>query len=580
MASVASWRNWPTAAGRTMPRKSERDALAAKEKKAAKRRALQAVLDYDPVLWYLHKGASPQIRLAWKENPRFTLIEGPQRSSKTTAGMAFAAAYLRGIHPSRPWNGAVRGVIIIPSRPQAVTEWGPRLIGAYGGIYAPETAGCRLYNPKDPDLARRPWIPEDEIANVIKVSCAAGISLSAIRLNNGSEVFIALGDDPGSWKPIESTSFDFIVRDEAIGDETLGASLVMRLGDAIQQDLDGARPGAGWQVWTATEFLPSKELSDERRRCVDDEHQDHKRYLLTPQDNPACAAGARKVLSGSMSEKEAAKRVTGSRTATDDYRVYGAQFDQNRHLLEHPWKLDPHDNLLIALDPGVKNPFGIGIFAIRDDAPETCVGIAYFAATGTHGKDLLLEVAEWLCGRPVTYVIYDPAANQTSKVTNKPLIDSIQEWFEEVGISVLGDFLPGNNRHETTIQQVREYLDPSPWDKTVPPKLLFDPFGPGMDTAIEEMVCYRFDPKTRNVVKKEDTYPDCVRYLVTQAPLYEPILAMEATRRVAATALERFQRGDTSGMPDQQVSYYRKLQDFANEEDEEPVGNELYGIGR
>jgi hypothetical protein len=561
-----------------MPRKTEGRQKRAADARRVRQKALLAIIDYDPVLWYLHKGCSQEVREAWKTNARFTLLEGPQRSSKTTAGMAFVAAYLRGIHPARPWNGAVRGVIVIPSRPQSVTEWGPRLIGSYGGLYAPETAGCRLYKPDDPSMARRPWIPEDEISGVTKVACAAGVSLTAIRLTNGSEVFIVLGDEPSSWKPVESTSFDFVFRDEAIGNEALGASLVMRLGDAIQLDIDGVKPGGGWHLWTATEFLPSKELSDERRRCEDGKHPDHRRFLLTTTSNPACTTQAREVLTNAMSGVESAKRVSGARNASEDYRVYGAQFSRERHLLKHPWIIDPYDNLLLSLDPGVKNPFGIGVFAIRGDNPDQLIGIAYFAAVGTHGKDLLLDVATYLDGRPVTYVIYDPAANQTSKVTNKPLIDSIEEWIHEVGITVLGDFLPGNNRHEPTIQQVREYLDPSPWDTSVVPKILFDPFGPDMETAIDEMEAYRFEPKTRVVHKKDDTYPDVVRYLITQTPVYEPLAAAMAPRR-RVNPLERFQAGDVGDMTSAQRDYYTSLLEMGDEDHAESE-NELYGIGR
>jgi len=554
-------------------RASEREAKKKTEMRRLRKQALLQVMEYDPVLWYLHKGCSEEIRDAWKTNARFTLLEGPQRSSKTTAGMALAAAYLRGIHPMRPWFGAVRGAIVIPSRPQSATEWGPRLVGGFQGLYPPETAGCRLYKPGDMEMARRPWIPEDELERVSKVQCTAGWSLSAIFMANGSVCYIVLGDDPNSWKPIESTSLDFVVRDEAVGDTTLGASLTMRLGDAIQMDLDGARRGAGWQIWTATEFLPNKELSEERRRCEDPEKTDHRRFVLTPQGNPACTDEARKVLSGAVSEREAAKRITGQRNASQDYRVYGEQYSRERHLLKHTVKFDPTDNIILSLDPGVKNPFGIAVFIIKAEKPDQLIGVAYFSATGTHGKELLMEVSGWLQGRPITYVIYDPAANQTSKVTNKPLADSIIEWFDELGIVVLGDFLPGNNRHETTIQQVRECLDPSPWDKTVEPKVVFDPFGPGMDIAIDELEAYRFD-KNGAVHKKEDTFPDCLRYLITQSPVYEPV--MSGYQKRAKTPIRRMAEGDSSGIEGQQREYFSKVLAWSSDEDDAEV-EDLYG---
>jgi hypothetical protein len=99
-----------------------------------------------------------------------------------------------------------------------------------------------------------------------------------------------------------------------------------------------------------------------------------------------------------------------------------------------------------------------------------------------------------------------------------------------------------------------------------------------METAIDEMEAYRFEPKTRVVHKKDDTYPDVVRYLITQTPVYEPLAAAMAPRR-RVNPLERFQAGDVGDMTSAQRDYYTSLLEMGDEDHAESE-NELYGIGR
>jgi hypothetical protein len=430
-------------------------------------------------------------------------------------------------------------------------------------------------------MARRPWLPSEEIRSVSWTRAVMGKCPTKITMENGSELFIVLGDDPKSWVHAESTNFDFVIRDEGVGDITLAGTLVMRLGTAVQQDLDGTRPGGGWQCWSVTEFMPNKEVADERRRCLDETQPDHRRFKLTTDTNPACATEARGVLGNAMSAREAAKRVYGTRNASEDMRVYGEQLDPDRHYMTTSWNIEPQDNILLAMDPGVhvKHPFGIGVFAMRGDYPDRVVGIGYFHAVLTHGKDLLRDVAAWLPpGRPIQYVAYDPAANQTEKATNKPLIDSIIEWMQELGMLVTGDYLAGSNRHKPTIAQVREFLDPRPWDKSYAPRLMFDPSGPGMDVALEEMENYAFNPKTNDVIKLEDTYPDLTRYLVTTDPIYEPVYYQ--AKPTSKHPVERVMLGDTRDMTPDQIDYYRQMEDIIKyqEEVDPDIENDVFDI--
>ena len=554
-----------------MPRKREYDRMRSEDAEAIRKQAIDAVRRYDPCLWYMYYGCASAAREAWSSKQRFVGVEGMQRSGKTSTGIASICAYARGIHPAKPWFGPVRCLISIATRAQSATEWGPRLVGTYNGIYG-EGSGCRLYNRDDPSMRERPFIPPEEIKSVTAVPCPAGRSVSHITLTNGSEMWIILGDDPNSWKAAESTSFDAILIDEAIGDATMAGTLYTRLGDAIQLDLDGVRPGAGWMMRTFTEFVANMEISQFRRKCENPAEKDFALYRLKVDDNPACRTSARKVLAHTMSKKEAQKRVFGTRNASEDTRIYGAQYSSARHLLAEPYEWGNADNVFLCIDPGWTNPLGVTVAAMGPENPERLIFTAYFSSTVTLLKEVLPLVREYLGGRSVAYVAYDPAANQTQKNTGHPLIDDYITWFDECNIEVTGDFLAGHNRHDPTIQQVQDWLDPTPWDKTSPPRVVFDPYGPGMELAIEELENYHRDPKTGQVYKKDDTFPDCLRYTITIDPVYERPANLHKGKPKSALAAYRQGKRD---MPAAQREYYAKLEAYDDEDDHE--SHDMYG---
>lgn len=458
----------------------------------------------DPVLCHER---TPTQAACYASLATYRLITGANRSGKTTEVIMDCAAYARGIHAHRPWFGPVTILVIVPARAQAAGVWGARLLSR-----------SQIKGP----LGRHPLIPpwdlayEGARAKVTWSPSAAGKYPSSIELANGSRIYIALSGDPRSWERLQGFAFDAIYRDEAVGNANLGAELLARL---LENQNREDRPHSGFMLWGATPTLINEEFEKYRDRCRSGA-PGHAVFEIGPDENPAVTAAARESMRAAMSDEEASIRLDGTSTAADFTYIYARQWNHQRHVLAREYEIDPEDNILVGYDPGgvgaESNNTGMVIGVLRREAPSHI----RFVHEILHNRTTLVEdmqaLAEWLRGRFIHALIYDPAMRRKEKGNGLRLTTQLSDAAARCGIEMMQGLVMPHNRHRPGINLVREYLDPDPSDRSVTPWISFNP---SMKMTIRQLTHYRSHRENEytgahGVVLKDTELPDVVRYVV------------------------------------------------------------------
>lgn len=490
-----------------------------------KRRIREKRAKQDPLNYYK---PGPTQKRCLECSALYRLIQGPNQSGKTNHAVFETGMYARGKHPTRPWFGPVKILVIAPSRNQLANIWAKRLLEA-----------CELPGA----IGKLPIIPKREVKRIYKAGFAGGDCPGRVVLKNGSEIFFAVSGDAHSFERIAGFQFDAVVRDEATGTADLGAEIYPRLGVAQQAAAAGTRVGAGWILWASSPTLVNDEFFAFRDKCREG-GPDHAFFLIGPDENPAFGLEARTRMAGAMSEEDAKIRMYGTGSAEDEVLIYAKQFRPERHVLLEDYEPEPLDNLHLAIDPGAAgptgHPTGLLLLAIRPDAPtwgEMTQGIVldYLETERLTPDDNGKVVADWLAGRVLECVTIDPMVTRGDPF-GRSFDDIWQKALRDAGVKWHSGWYHGENNHAKTINTVRTYFDPVPDHPEMPPMLKINP---RCKRLISQITAYRGSERKNftgpgGVVKRFDEGVDALRYWCTKRWNYVR-RAPQVARRVEET---------------------------------------------
>lgn len=541
------------------------------------RAALEEEFRLDPVWRYFRDLAGMNHRRAFSSTARRQCIFAGQRTGKTTLIRCEAAAYFRGIHPFRPRTRPVPILVIAPSLSQLATIYRKGFLDESMLYVRDELAAG---DPSLLEAVKRPLIPECEIRknnrgrpDIKWANTRFGKAPGMIPHVDGTEMYFHISGDPNSWKRIEGMDFAAIFRDEAIGDDNIGNTLVTRQMEYWDKaDL----PEAGFYKWGATELAITQEWIDFRKRCEDGE-KFHEFIELKPEDNPKVTLKNRQDAAAGLSKEEADKRVWGTDTAVGGALIYKGKFDRARHVMAEHYEPSDEANLWAVWDPGLRHPFGLLCGAIEPENPFQLRVCRFYSETRKTLDYQVNLLAAWLDGRTLEGFIYDSSgATKSDYSRGEQAFVQFEDLLRRIGVKVVRGFLPSKNRYEVTIPMVWRYLDPDPNDKTATPLIMVNPpspKAPGCETLIEQMYTYRFKDslstalKGENIHKINDEACDCLRYWCSREPRWvqRPPNPPKHRPFVKATAIQapRTSRDPFAIRPDMTPEQVRHVQMLA-----------------
>jgi hypothetical protein len=435
--------------------------------------------------------------------------------------MCDLALLARGIHPYRTITRPRRLNILAlaPGRRQAANILGRKL------FLASEMPGA---------LSDVPLIPPDEVTvDWHKV----GFRVPMAAHTPYADLTFGWADADEEWKRFQGFNADAIYLDEDAGNANLMRELFMR-GLTLRGKGDGVEPWAGGITWSATPTCGTEAYITFRKYTQ--ENNPATSYFFIPAgENPAISAQALTDARKFLGEKHAQVRIDGTRDATELLQVYGEQWRDSRHMLAADRVISPLDNLWLSYDPGVEHPTGLALFAIAP-APHNPIRLE-LVKLWNHARqtvDYDVECLDrFLCGRRLAGVIYDTAAKATNRA-GPSVIGYMQDKMLERGMLPFCGFHHAYKSHWPGIQAVRHYLSPDPLDDTAPTLIGISPsVESGGQLAREQMLKYRGKEATRftgegGVVKKDDEFPDCLRYICIHRPAYNSAWACGDPTRV------------------------------------------------
>lgn len=443
----------------------------------------------------------PTIKACFASDALYRMLAANNQVGKTTGLQVEAVRMLRGKHPFKPWFGPVRLLVVVPSRAQAAVVWGQRLLDK-----------CEMLG----EVGKYPFIPKRDIKKIYNAYSPLGPYPGSIHLKNGSSAYLVLSGDKNSWKRIEGMMFDYIIRDEADGNENLGEELQLRILKA-QDNPD--RPWAGGILWGFTATKINDEAEEFSKRCQDGVVTAvgrHEYFFIEAKENPAVSMKGREALKDVLSAEAYNIRGVGRGTAADNERIYARYWDPARHVRKTPYIIQPTDNLWITYDPGWRHPCGIACWAINHERPRTSILCRWYCYKFGTRSEHMGSMAEWLGGRTATGIVCDPAILKTES-NGRSYFSLMDEELPSHGINLFRDLTTGRNRNEDGIPLVIKFLEEN--------MIEVDPFGEGCNDYIGQMLAYRYEKDkdgslTSVIHKKKDEAPDCTKYHVSKIPMW------------------------------------------------------------
>lgn len=459
-----------------------------------------------------HIEYTPAQKLARASRAMFRLVSGPNRSGKTLFGCTEVVEAALRRHPTRSSEiNGIYGVFCI-SREQLRDVWGQKLLKC-----------SRIQGP----CFDEPMIPPHEILRIRHDPTSVDIPRE-IYLKNGNRIIFGLSGVKKSWEFLQGKDFVLgVCVDEGAGVQELIDEIAARMLDGIGNAEIERRTGGSWMLWTTTETLINEAHAKFKEKCQSEDPQfkDFEYHFLPPSENKAISDEARQRIGAAMSEEARKIRMEGTEGAMGATLIY-PQFSDARHILAEDYVPTSSDNLWFGYDPGVDHPTGMFIGAVSENAPTQVKVVKCWRhrrMTLDHDLDLL---EEWLRGRFLEAVIYDPASKKRDKVFGQSVIGQMTERMRERGIRIARGFpQSGYNRVQPGIMMVRQYLDPPPaWSPSGTPLLVLNPSQEsGCQMMRGEFLMYRGYPErdftgAGGVIKKHDDLMDPLRYICMQRP--------------------------------------------------------------
>lgn len=465
------------------------------------------------------------------------LLTAGGRGGKTTAALWDLSCVALGVHPHKPWYGPVTIIVLCISRQNAAAVVQRKLLEA-----------CELPGK----IGSQPFLPHDEIDWDESASAKVPYrTFYHIKLKNGSIIHFGWSGDTHSWEKLQGIKADYVYIDENAGSEKLVIELMKRLLD-VQSDAS-KQPWGGCLVWGATGTIVNPTFERFRERCLKGE-ADSAAFVIPPGETGAVSKEAHARFAKKLTKDQRKIHIDGTETASTMTYIYHKQWNDERHLLKQDYELQDDDNIFISYDPGVDHPTGILIGAINKARPHQLVCAKFFNHR-LMSVDYDVECLHaYLKGRKIGLFTYDYRAKERHKHA-APLIHSLATKLEAKGYIPIQGYYPSDKRHEVGIATVREYLDPNVFDRTVAPLIVINPSEEsGGQLMRSQLMCYRGKEETNftgagGVVKKDDEFPDTLRYLCRLIPTWSASLVcgpathispnplVEPTRHVGAPAV-------------------------------------------
>lgn len=475
-------------------------------------RAKQILDQYRAGLAVAHYHPSPTQQRFHESMAHDRLLTAGGRGGKTTAALWDLATVALGCNQFKPWYGPVVIIVLCISRQNAAAVVQRKLLEA-----------CELPGT----IGQKPFLPHDEID--WDESASAKVPYRTyyhIKLKNGSMIHFGWSGDTHSWEKLQGIKADYVYIDENAGSEKLVIELMKRLLD-VQSDAS-KQPWGGCLVWGATGTIVNPTFERFRERCLKGMN-DSAAFVIPPGETGAISKAVHERFGAKLTKEQRKIHIDGTETASSLTYIFGRQWDDRRHMLTRDAEIEDDDNVFIGWDPGVDHPTGILIALIKKNKPNQLVCAKFFNHRLMPVEYDVECIHSYLRGRKVGLFVYDYQA----KVRHKhapPLLHVLSSRMESRGYIPINGYYQSDKRHDVGIATVRSYLDPNTYDKTVDPQIVISPSEEAGGILMRsQLVSYRGKEETNftgpgGVVKKDDEFPDCLRYVCRVCPSWSASL--------------------------------------------------------
>jgi hypothetical protein len=482
-----------------------------------------------PLGLYFNHLAGPSHQAAWSCLEHIAIVSAANGTGKTTLLLAEAIAFFMNCHPTRKRTRPVNILVLAPSRQQLAQVYTPRILER-SELECPDS-----FAPELKRIAERPFLDLScirakpgsrgvQTPDIAWVPGGGERGVSVIHHEDGSRIQFHITGVSTSWERIESSNFDAIFRDEAMGNKNLGDTLRSRLRQSWD---DSAISGGGFLKWYFSELKPNAEAIDsvQRAKRGDDFHA----YLgLNIHDNKAVSSKTRDEIGSTMSKAAAEIRMHGTRSMFNDMMIFANHLSRERHILPQHHEPSERANLWCAWDPGMRHPYGLLFGCVEPEFPQRLIIWAYMEEVGKTIDHQANVIAGLLDGRFLTGFCYDPAgAPSRDYGSGRKKWELLDEALRVRGVKIKRGMEPAPNAYDITLSLMWTYLQPDPANIAAPPLLVMNPpspQSPGLDTFVEGLYRYQWKDASNHTLSREavlaedDEACSCARYLVGMQP--------------------------------------------------------------
>ena len=471
---------------------------------------------------YMHYKPGPT-QAAFLACPKpFKALHGPNRGGKTFHMDMEAAMMMEDRHPHLKQLRNRRFLYVVPKRQNA---------GTTHKEYFLERSKLKIKNGGDEmvpgPVYEEPMLDMSETEYRLDKTKDPHAPRTITNTRTGNTMlFIWASAGKSAQEALEGASFDGCFIDESAGTAKLLAEIKLRLLDA---QADKTKPGMGFMYWAFTETKVNQAGNDFLANCYDDTQEDYAAFRIKPDENPVISMEDRLKLAEGMSEEEQRIRIHGTSSAQGEVAIYPQFQDEKKRetlIREEPYVQKQDDNICISFDPGVDHPCGI-LFAYTNKYKPNKIQVFHFENNSNEGpKEAIEHIRRVLNGRKIAHFAYDHFGASrrefgSGKSAIQQMVDLIPEKWWAPGHMVVKK---PKGQHAHGINAVRQYLSP-PLSLAQYPLVEFDPptADNGMSTALAQMTEYRGREDLNfagphGVVKINDEFPDCLRYLILTSP--------------------------------------------------------------
>lgn len=489
--------------------------------------AARVLAAYNQTLAVHHYKPSPTQLRFHESLAHDRLLTAGGRGGKTTAALWDLSTCVLGCNPHRPWYGPVVAIVLCVSRQNATMVVQRKLLEA-----------CELPG----EIGNSPFLPHDEIDwdQCGDLKSHFGRTYYHIRLKNGSMIHFGWSGDENSWKKLQGIKADYVYIDENAGNDKLVIELMKRLLD-VQSD-PGKQPWGGCLVWGATGTIVNPCFERFRERCIKGE-ADSAAFVIPPGETGAISKSVHERFAKKLTKEQRKIHIDGTETASSLTYIFGKQWDDRRHVLDRDAEIEDTDNIIIGWDPGMDHPTGILVCLIKKSRPSQLICAKFFNHRMMPVEYDVECLHSYLKGRKIGLFVYDYRAKERHKHA-PPLLHALTTRMEAKGYVPVQGYYPSDKRHEVGIQTVRAYLDPDTFNKSVEPNIKVSPSDESGGLLMRsQIVSYRGKEETNftgpgGVVKKDDEFPDCLRYVCRLVPAWSAALVCGPATWIAPAPME------------------------------------------